>query len=57
MSVLVTELPNKIKKKITNTLLLSKMISFNCSEISTYEKKHVKLKNLLNILVKECKQF
>ena len=29
----------------------------NCSEISMYEKPHIKLTNLLNVLVKECKQF
>ena len=28
-----------------------------CSEISTYEKTYVKLKNMLNVLVKECKEF
>ena len=30
-------------------------MSLNCSEISTYEKTHVKLKNILNVLGKLMK--
>ena len=38
-------------------LLQYNMMSLNGYEISTYEKIHVKLKNLLNMLVKKCKLF
>ena len=37
-------------------LLLSKMMSLNCSKKSTL-KIHVKLNKLLNVLAKECKKF
>ena len=48
--------PKKIKNK-HNKYVIMKIMSLNYYEIRNYKKTHPKLKSLLQVLVKECKNF